>query len=100
MSWRLYVNALSNLRNSLYCFSKAFEGDETLIAEKQKDKLESGGIGTGYGKHASHSALKTEQQIKKEEKGLQKGTDLLMRKLAEGQLSVQPGRLLRARLAS
>ena len=31
------VNALSNLRNSLYCFSKAFEGDETLIAEKRKE---------------------------------------------------------------
>ncbi len=36
------------------------------------DKLESGGIGTGYGKNASHSALKTEQQIKKEEKGSKK----------------------------
>ena len=64
------------------------------------DKLESVGIGTGYGKHAIHSALKTKQQTKKEEKGLQKGMDELMRKLAEGQLSVQPGRLLRARLAS
>ena len=63
-------------------------------------KLESDGIGTGYGKHASHSVLKKDQQIKKEEKGLQKGTDVLMRKLAEGQLSVQPGRLLRAQLAS
>ena len=31
------VHALSNLRNSLYCFSKAFEGDETLIAEKRKE---------------------------------------------------------------
>ncbi|MBR4540509.1 MAG: hypothetical protein IKO52_16945, partial [Clostridia bacterium] len=31
------VNALSSLRNSLYCFSKAFEGDETLIAEKRKE---------------------------------------------------------------
>ena len=31
------VNALSNLRNSLYCFSKAFEGDEALIAEKRKE---------------------------------------------------------------
>ena len=31
------VHALSNLRNSLYCFSKAFEGDEVLIAEKRKE---------------------------------------------------------------
>ncbi len=31
------VNALSNLRNSLYCFSKAFEGDEALSAEKRKE---------------------------------------------------------------
>jgi hypothetical protein len=71
-----------------------------MCSRSFSDKLESGGIGTGYGKNASHSALKTEQQIKKEEKRLRKGMDLLMRKLAEGQLSVQPGRLLRARLAS
>ncbi len=31
------VNALSILRNSLYCFSKAFEGDEALSAEKRKE---------------------------------------------------------------
>lgn len=31
------VNALSSLRNSLYCFSKAFERDEALIAEKRKE---------------------------------------------------------------
>lgn len=31
------VNVLSNLRNSLYCFSKAFERDEVLIAEKRKE---------------------------------------------------------------
>ena len=31
------VHALSNLRNSLYCFSKAFEGDEALITEKRKE---------------------------------------------------------------
>ena len=31
------VNALSNLRNALYCFSKAFEGDEVLTAEKRKE---------------------------------------------------------------
>nr|MBQ4454314.1 tetratricopeptide repeat protein [Clostridia bacterium] len=31
------VHALSNLRNALYCFSKAFEGDEALIVEKRKE---------------------------------------------------------------
>jgi len=45
-----------------------------MCSRSFSDKLESGGIGTGYGKHASHSALKTEQQTKKEEIGLQKGT--------------------------
>lgn len=44
----------------------------SMYSRSFSDKLESGRIGTGYGKHASHSALKTKQQTK-EEKGLQKG---------------------------
>ena len=53
-------------------FSQFGFNSRSMCSCSLSNKLEPGGIGTGYGKNASHSALITEQQIKKEEKGSQK----------------------------